>query len=93
MTPADMGVGYIVPEVLRSLGDGLAVKADYDTAHLLIAMGDVEVDLSHPSACIVNATNTRRTLWVILGPFVASEACAKKTKATERINRKEMTNL
>jgi hypothetical protein len=33
------------------------------------------------------------TLWVIFGPFVASEACAKKTKATERMRRKEITNL
>jgi hypothetical protein len=37
--------GMSVPEVLSSLGDGLAVEADYDTAKLLIAVGDVEVDL------------------------------------------------
>ena len=32
-------------EVLSSLGDGLAVEADGDTAELLIAVGDVKVDL------------------------------------------------
>lgn len=32
-------------EVFGGLGDGLAVKTNCDAAELLIAMGDVEVDL------------------------------------------------
>jgi hypothetical protein len=32
-------------EVLSGLGDGLAVKTNGDAAELLIAVGDVEVDL------------------------------------------------
>jgi hypothetical protein len=34
-----------VPEVLRGLGNSLAVEADDDAAELLITVGDVEVDL------------------------------------------------
>ena len=37
--------GVIVPEVLSGLRDSLAVEADGDAAELLIAVGDVEVDL------------------------------------------------
>jgi hypothetical protein len=37
-------------EVLSGLGNGLAVEADGDAAELLIAVGDVEVDLSHQLA-------------------------------------------
>lgn len=37
--------GYVVPEVLRSLGDRLAIKADDYTTKLLIAVSDIEVDL------------------------------------------------
>ena len=32
-------------EVLSSLGDGLSVETDHNTAKFLIAVGDVEVDL------------------------------------------------
>jgi hypothetical protein len=39
-----------IPEVLSGLGDGLAVEADSDAAELLIAVGDIEVDLSHQLA-------------------------------------------
>ena len=35
----------------------------------------------------------RTTLWVILGPLAASDACAKKTKVTVRIKSTEMTSL
>lgn len=86
--------GSIVPEVLSGLGDGLAVQTNDDTAELLIAVGDVEEDLAN---WLAGMQWTRRevvhTLWVILGPFAASEACAKKTKVTERIRRTEMRNL
>jgi len=33
-------------EVLGGLGDGLAIETNCDAAELLIAVGDVEVDLS-----------------------------------------------
>tara|TARA_R110002003_G_scaffold384_4_gene19292 strand:+ start:27642 stop:27773 length:132 start_codon:yes stop_codon:yes gene_type:complete len=34
-----------IPEVLRSLGNGLAIETNGNTTKLLIAMGDIEVDL------------------------------------------------
>lgn len=50
-------------EVLSSLGDRLAVEADCDTAELLIAVGDVEVDL------VTLACSTIAVYW---GSFVAN---------------------
>jgi hypothetical protein len=41
-----------VPEVLSGLGDSLAVEANDNAAKLLIAMSDVEVNLSDPLASI-----------------------------------------
>jgi hypothetical protein len=85
----------IVPEVLSGLRNSLAVETDDNAAEVLIAMGDIEVDLrTHQQPQQLHAAITQaHTLWVILGPFVASEACAKKTKANERMRRKEITNL
>jgi hypothetical protein len=37
--------GVSVPEVLSGLGDSLSVKANDNTAHLLIAVSNIEVDL------------------------------------------------
>jgi hypothetical protein len=71
----------IVPEVLSGLGDSLAVEADGDAAKLLIAVGNVEVDLLNQLAItyLKYASMQHRdmfecihTLWVILGPLVAS---------------------
>ena len=42
-------------EVLSSLGNGLAVETDGDAAELLIAVGDVEVDLVS-SACSLRSS-------------------------------------
>jgi len=39
-----------VPEVLSGLGDSLAVETDSNTTELFIAVGDIEVNLSHTSA-------------------------------------------
>jgi hypothetical protein len=87
--------GLIVPKVLGGLGNSLAVETNDNAAEIFIAVGDIEVDLNtHKQPLQLHAAMMQaHTLWVILGPFVASEACAKKTKATERIRRKEITNL
>jgi hypothetical protein len=82
-----------IPEVLRSLGNGLAIESNGNTTKLLIAMGDIEVDLYN---MLIHAPAHLRivpTLCVIFGPLLASEACAKKTKANDKIRRNEMTNL
>lgn len=42
--------GYAVPEVLRRLGNCLAVKANDYTTKLLIAVSDIEVNLFKQSA-------------------------------------------
>jgi hypothetical protein len=42
--------GAIVPEVLSGLGDSLAVEANDNATEFLIAMGDIEVDLTHQLA-------------------------------------------
>lgn len=39
-------LNYILPEVLSGLGHSLAVKTNHNATELLIAVGDVEVDLS-----------------------------------------------
>jgi hypothetical protein len=69
--------GLIVPEVLSGLRDSLAVETDGDAAKLLIAVGDVEVDLRNQLATTNLKYGTSgykyvHTLWVILGPLVAS---------------------
>jgi hypothetical protein len=51
----------MVPEVLRSLGYGLAVKTNDDAAKFLIAVCDVKVDLCRQSAMFLE-TQVAHTL-------------------------------
>lgn len=51
-----------------------------------------EVLCNHPDSS-EHSIEPERTLWVILGPLVASADWAKKTKVTERIRSAETRNL
>lgn len=55
-------------EVLSGLGDGLPVEADGDAAELLIAVGDVEVDLR----LLARSLNTRSTIGAVQPAVIAN---------------------
>jgi hypothetical protein len=77
------------------LGNRLAIKAYDNLANGFIAMLNVKIDL----VCKVrqcsrfhNYWHCASTLWVILGPLVASVDCAKNRNVTDKTRRKEITN-
>jgi hypothetical protein len=59
--PMPANVVY-VPEVLCGLGDGLAIEANHDAAQLLIAVGDIEVDLIAISVYALTSIEAPHTL-------------------------------
>lgn len=76
------------------LGDSLAVETENNTAKLLVTVGHIEVDLAGCKQLEGIAGQCHgSTLWVILGPFAASEDWAKKTKVKVRITKAEMMSL